>query len=377
MGQLSTALQAYRLFLLFVALSSAGISVSGAACSDSDRAALIELKSGLTDPYIGVFSSWTSKDCCSGWYGVACDPDTGRVTDLVLRGESEDPILTMAGRPGLITGGISPAVCRLDHISTLVIADWKQISGPIPACITSLSSLRVLDLIGNRLTGSLPSNLGKLYHLAILNVADNQITGPIPESLTQMGSLMHLNLANNQLSGSIPSDFGNLKMLSRALLGRNRLSGVIPSSIGQMNRLADLDLTENQIWGSIPASLASMPVLSSLYLGSNRLTGGIPAVLLGNKGLGILNLSRNAIEGPIPDAFTSISYFTTLDLSYNKLTGDLPKTLLTAAYVGHIDLSNNHLCGRIPTASPFDRLDASSFANNDCLCGWPLQACAS
>ncbi|KAL6125072.1 hypothetical protein ACLB2K_077580 [Fragaria x ananassa] len=84
---------------------------------------------------------------------------------------------------------------------------------------------------------------------------------------------------------------------------------------------------------------------------------------------------RNSIEGNIPDVFHGNSYFMVLDLSYNNLKGKIPGTLSSAKYIGHLDLSHNHLCGNILMGDPFDHMDASSFTNNDCLCGNPLSTC--
>ncbi|KAG8047754.1 hypothetical protein GUJ93_ZPchr0008g14141 [Zizania palustris] len=364
-----------------LAFATLAVLVSAAAaCSAADRDALLAIRAALSEAHLGVFSSWTGTECCTNWYGVSCDPTTGRVADLTLRGEAEDPVMAPAGHPasGVMSGYISDAVCRLDRLSSLILADWKQISGPIPSCVaTSLSYLRILELPGNRLTGEIPQSIGSLSRLTVLNLADNLISGAIPCSITSLASLKHLDITNNQLTGRIPADLGNLAMLSRALLGRNRLSGPIPTSLGSLTRLSDLDLSENKLTGAIPDSLGSGHVLTSLYLGSNRISGRIPASLLQNKGLGILNLSRNAVEGSIPDVFTNQSYFMVLDLSRNRLTGTVPRSLALAAYVGHLDLSHNRLCGSIPAGPPFDHLDAESFASNSCLCGGPLGKCAT
>ncbi|KAK6925668.1 Leucine-rich repeat-containing N-terminal, plant-type [Dillenia turbinata] len=358
-------------FLVVVLLSVSSIVKS---CPPSDRAALLALRADLVEPYLGIFDTWKGIDCCKGWYGISCDPNTRQVADINLRGESEDPIFEKAGRTGFMTGSISPSICKLKRLSSVIIADWKGITGEIPACITTLPFLRILDLVGNKLSGELPANIGKLRRLAVLNVADNLITGRIPQSIVNISSLMHLDLRNNRISGEIPAEFGRLSMLSRALLSRNQLSGSIPSSISKIYRLADLDLSLNYLSGSIAEWLGKMAVLSTLNLDGNLITGNIPATLL-NSAVSILNLSRNSLEGRIPDVFGAGSYFTALDLSYNKLRGPIPKTLSSAAYIGHLDLSHNHLCGPIPGGSPFDHLDASSFAYNDCLCGKPLRPC--
>ena len=340
-------------------------------CPPSEREALLSIKTGLHDPYLGIFSSWTGSDCCHGWYGVTCDPITNRVADINLRGESEDPIFEKAHRTGFMTGSISPAICNLDRLSTLVIADWKAISGEIPACITSLPLLRIVDLIGNRIFGDIPADIGRLSELTVLNLADNLLTGSIPRSIVNLGRLMHLDLRNNRLTGILPSDMGRLKMLSRALLSGNLLNGPIPVSISNIYRLADLDLSLNRFSGQIPDMFGKMTVLATLNLDGNMMSGQIPWSLL-SSGVSILNLSRNGLVGPIPDVFRPRSYFMVLDLSYNLLTGPIPRSIGSASYIGHMDLSHNRLCGPIPIGHPCDHLEASSFDFNSCLCGKPL-----
>ncbi|XP_002513458.2 DNA damage-repair/toleration protein DRT100 [Ricinus communis] len=344
------------------------------SCLPSDRAALLAFKAALHEPYLGIFNSWAGPDCCHKWYGISCDQETGRVADITLRGESEDPIFQKARRSGYMTGTISSSICKLERLSSLTIADWKGISGEIPRCITSLPFLRILDLIGNKISGDIPADIGRLHRLTVLNVADNLISGEIPRSLTNLSSLMHLDLRNNRISGPLPRDFHHLTMLSRALLSQNYISGTIPSAISKIYRLADLDLSSNRLSGPIPDSLGRMPVLGTLNLDANKLSGKIPASLF-NSGISNLNLSKNSFAGYLPDVFSQGSYFTVLDLSYNNFRGPIPKSLSSASYIGHLDLSHNHLCGKIPAGDPFDHLEASSFAYNDCLCGKPLRAC--
>ncbi|KAF8369610.1 hypothetical protein HHK36_032367 [Tetracentron sinense] len=73
------------------------------------------------------------------------------------------------------------------------------------ACINSLPYLRILDLIGNRISGTIPAEIGELKHLSVLNVADNLIFGNIPPSNVNLSRLMHLDLNNNRNTGQIPS----------------------------------------------------------------------------------------------------------------------------------------------------------------------------
>ncbi|PON69756.1 LRR domain containing protein [Parasponia andersonii] len=364
----------FGVYVVVVVVLVASANWAAEACPPSDRAALLAFKAALNEPYLGIFNSWTGPDCCHSWYGISCDPETRRVADINLRGESEDPIFERAHRTGYMTGYISPSICGLPRLSSVTIADWKGITGVIPRCVTSLPFLRILDLIGNRISGPIPADIGRLRRLTVLNVADNLISGTIPRSITSLTSLMHLDLRNNRISGGLPRDFGRLRMLSRALLSRNQIGGTIPPSVSSIYRLADLDLSLNRLEGPIPESLGRMAVLATLNLDGNLISGNIPATLV-NSAIGNLNLSRNKLEGRIPDVFGPRSYFTVLDLSYNNLTGSIPKSISLASYIGHLDLSHNRLCGPIPAGSPFDHLEASSFIYNTCLCGKPLKPC--
>lgn len=217
---------AWHSFLLLATAILAVVCSAVSGCSPSDRAALLAFRKALSEPYLGLFNSWTGSNCCLDWYGISCDATTGRVTDINLRGESEDPIFEKAGRSGYMTGKLSEAICGIDTLTTLVVADWKDIAGEIHACVTALPSLRILDLIGNKLFGEIPVNVDKLSHLTVLDLADNTLNGKIPTFITRLGSLKHLDLNNNQLCSEIPEDFGNLAMLSRMLLNRNQLTGM-------------------------------------------------------------------------------------------------------------------------------------------------------
>ncbi|KAF2320615.1 hypothetical protein GH714_029055 [Hevea brasiliensis] len=69
------------------------------------------------------------------------------------------------------------------------------------------------DFSWNKLTGSIPDNLGKLPSLKQLDLNHNYLTGSIPSSLGNLSSLEGLHLGFNSLSGPIPRALGNLSNL--------------------------------------------------------------------------------------------------------------------------------------------------------------------
>lgn len=92
----------------------------------------------------------------------------------------------------------------------------------LPSDVPSMSSLEVLIISNNNLTGALPSEIGKLKKLKILDASNNQMTG-VPAEVGQLDNLEILNLSNNQLTG-LPYELGNLKKLKLLDLSGNDYS---------------------------------------------------------------------------------------------------------------------------------------------------------
>ena len=97
--------------------------------------------------------------------------------------------------------------------------------------IRQLANLKVLYLHSNQLiTGSIPSEIGQLVNLNLLELYSNQLTGSIPPEIGQLANLKGLYLLGNQLNGSIPPEIGQLANLEELHLYSNQLTGSIPVS---------------------------------------------------------------------------------------------------------------------------------------------------
>ena len=170
---------------------------------------------------------------------------------------------------------------------------WNRLSGTIPAELGDLTFLSSLYLYGNQLSGAIPSELGNLSHLIYLELNHNRLSGQIPSELGSLSKLERLWLQSNQLNGVIPSELGGLTNLEKLNLAGNQLSGSIPEELGNLTNLTSLGLSNNQLSGSIPAELENLTNLTHLYLAGNQLTGCIPAGLrdVANHDLDTLGLS--------------------------------------------------------------------------------------
>jgi Leucine-rich repeat (LRR) protein len=92
----------------------------------------------------------------------------------------------------------------------------------IDMAVFDQTNLTELNVSYNNLTGALPSQIGKLKNLKILNASNNEMTG-VPAEVGQLTNLEILDLSNNKLTG-LPNELANLKNLKTLNLSGNQYS---------------------------------------------------------------------------------------------------------------------------------------------------------
>lgn len=98
--------------------------------------------------------------------------------------------------------------------------------------------------------------------------------GNIPNEIYKMSSLEVIDLRDNSISGSLPNRICDwLPRLSNFILGQNKLNGEIPTNLGNCSELEVLELTRNEFRGFIPKEIGNLTKLQELYLASNNLEG--------------------------------------------------------------------------------------------------------
>uniref|UniRef100_A0A0E0NLN6 non-specific serine/threonine protein kinase n=1 Tax=Oryza rufipogon TaxID=4529 RepID=A0A0E0NLN6_ORYRU len=228
------------------------------------------------------------------------------------------------------------------------------------------------DLSYNRLTGEIPFNIGFLQ-VATLSLQGNNFSGPIPSVIGLMQALAVLDLSFNQLSGPIPSILGNLTYTEKLYLQGNRLTGSIPPELGNMSTLHYLNLANNNLEGPIPDNISSCMNLISLNLSSNYLSGAIPIELAKMKNLDTFN----HLGGLIPQEVGMLQNLILLKLESNNITGDV-SSLINCFSLNVLNVSYNNLAGIVPTDNNFSRFSPDSFLGNPGLCGyWLGSSCYS
>ncbi|KAH9687783.1 Receptor-like protein 13 [Citrus sinensis] len=329
---------------------------------------------------------------------------------------------------------LNQGLCSLVHLQELYIAS-NDLRGSLPWCMANMTSLRILDVSSNQLTGSISSS--PLVHLTsieelILDLSSNQLTGEIPERLA-VGcvNLEFLALSNNNLKGHMFCRNFNLANLRQLQLEDNRFIGEIPQSLSKCSSLEGLylnnnslsDLSYNHLNGSIPDWFDGLSQLNHLILGHNNLEGEVPVQLCGLNQLQLLDLSNNNLHGPVPHCFDNTtlreSYnnssslkpfetsfygwltkeqkilesfeFTTkniehiyqgkvlslvagLDLSCNKLIGHIPPQIGNLTGIQTLNLSHNSLIGSIPsTFSNLEQIESLDISYNKLIGKIPHQ----
>jgi len=283
-------------------------------------------------------------------------------------------------------------------------ANWKDSAGWLGEVGTECtwfgvlcgsSKVTWLSLGWNKLTGTIPSELGNLTSLTNLHLGGNSLTGTIPAELGNLSNLTWLNLQLNSLTGTIPSEFGNLTNLTNFYINNNSLSGIFPREVSDLPKLTDTNYEGNLFTGSeFAISAEERDALIALYnstdgvnwkdntgwlgepgtectwfgvtcrsskvtqlsLWQNKLTGTIPIELGNLSNLDWVQLSYNSLSGIIPSALGNLTKLKSLYLNSNSLSGNVPRELGNLLKLNSLYLQTNLLTGRIP--SDFGKLES-------------------
>ncbi|PHT99188.1 hypothetical protein BC332_31795 [Capsicum chinense] len=191
---------------------------------------------------------------------------------------------------------------RTDHLFAKIrVIDLSSngFSGNLP--VSLFENFRAMKIIGeNRGTREYVADPYSGSYANTLIVTTKGLVLEFPRVLT---TYMIIDLLGNRFEGHIPSIIGDLVGLRALNLSHNGLKGVIPASLHQLSELESLDLSSNKIVGEIPQQLASLTFLAVLNLSQNHLVGCIPkgkqfdtfdnSSYQGNDGLRGLSLSKD------------------------------------------------------------------------------------
>ena len=275
--------------------------------------------------------------------------------------------------------------------------------GELPSCLGNLTSLHVLDISSNHLTGDLSplanlrslrflsvsqnlfqvpllfSSLSNLTTLEILLSDENKLGmdpafyTPIPKSQLKIISLSkcttdqkltkkltkflhyqhdlrYVDLSYNNLSGTFPLWLleNNTKLEVLRLMGNSLMGPFLLPPLPNLD-FNTIDISRNHIQGQIPTEICSiLPHLQRLVLSNNAFEGDIPPCFGGMSDLEFLDLSRNQLSGGVPKELTMENSLVILRLSDNNLTGKIAPTIFKSSSLQGLYFDGNHIVGEIP-----------------------------
>ncbi len=205
----------------------------------------------------------------------------------------------------------------------------------LPSNIGKLSLLGVLDLSSNNLV-YVHKNIGKLENLSMLRIDDNKLQS-LPPEIGNLNALTFLNLSNNKLQ-FLPSGFEGVKNLNILYLNNNKLQ-TIPSEIGKLKALKELALGKNELH-SLPSEIGELKALKELSLNDNKLHS-LPSEIGKLTTLRTLSLQNNILQF-LPSEIGKLTTLHTLRL-YNNMLQFLPTEMIKLKALEHLILRPNPL----------------------------------
>ena len=312
-------------------------------CEDLERSALIALYNAADGGNWSGRRNWLTAAPVSDWQGVATN-DQGQVTDLDLEDNN-------------LKGTLPSRLGELRSLSVLDLSNNPGLTGTLPASLAGLG-LTVLRLGGTGLCA--PPD--PAYQAWLATVGQIRVDGcpdaisPDRAALTTLygetGGAYWKEAANwlseaplRDWHGVETDDEGRVTSID---LAYNNLKGRLPPELALMDRLEVLRLYGNGLTGPIPTELARLDRLAALELSLNLLTGPIPSELGRLSNLTVLDLSANGLTGSFPPELGRLDRLSFLDLRLNRLHGPLPPELGNLRSLGRLELSSNEFTGPVP-----------------------------
>ncbi|CAH9134981.1 unnamed protein product [Cuscuta epithymum] len=238
---------------------------------------------------------------------------------------------------------------------------YSLLHGTISNAVANLTSLKTLDFFGNNLAGKIPREISQMCKLEFLFLTYNAFEGDISDSFGNMSqcfltSLKLLCMRGNRLSGQLTDQFGDFTRMQHLHFGGNSFSGEIPASLGKLKSLVEISLYGNKFTGNLPESFGQLSNLEDLYADDNVLLEG---VVTENHFANLTKLKTFTASGSHLTLNVSSNWVppfkvTTLRLgSWNLLLGQGARVLLWLETqkntISELDLSKTGISGEVPS----------------------------
>ncbi|GKV53024.1 hypothetical protein SLEP1_g59574, partial [Rubroshorea leprosula] len=211
-----------------------------------------------------------------------------------------------------------------------------------------MQQIESISLLGNRLTGSIPKQIGSLSTLRIFTVEFNNLSGTLPPELGNLAGIENLHFTSNYFTGELPPEFARLTSLKDFRISDNQFTGKIPNFIQNWTNLEKLLIQASGLMGPIPSNINALAKLTDLRISDLNGTDPTKFPQLTSRKLKTLILRSCNIVDKLPDYLGKMTSLTTLDLSFNNLSGEIPLSFMNLMETtNYIYLTGNLLSGII------------------------------
>jgi len=284
------------------------------------------------------------------------------------------------------------------------------VSGVFPhSMMNILKKLSLLDLSHNSLSGTIPTEVGKLRVLNYFQLGDNALSGTIPTEVRTIGSHMprdgdeyasedvdcnateadaHPTMVRQSVN--VACKYVGPRMIGPKVfdVGHNQLNGTLPTTMGELINLKAVDISHNSALGgeccteesswydrsfydyptAIPTEIGQLWKLEALRMHNSNYLRYLPTELGSLRNLVWLEASGNGsicngtvapykrcsipnsnqISGSIPSQLGSLKKILRVVAQDNQISGSIPPQIRGMSALMHVELQGNKLSGSIP-----------------------------
>ncbi|CAG7877550.1 unnamed protein product [Brassica rapa] len=125
---------------------------------------------------------------------------TGTIPDFIQNWTNLDKLVIQAS--GLV-GPIPSTISPLSKLTDLRISDLSGPESPFPP-LQNMTLMRTLILRNCNITGELPAYIGQNTSLKLLDLSFNKLSGPIPVEYRALSNVENMYFTSNMLNGEVP-----------------------------------------------------------------------------------------------------------------------------------------------------------------------------
>lgn len=311
---------------------------------------------------------WMSSQHECNWAGITCDSfNLVRIIDL----------------PGQEIKGTIPTELILLSNLIAVVLFRNELYGTLPSELATMTYMVALELHFNMFTGSVPPQWYENAQLKLLNIGGNFLTGTLPpEDLTKLSSLEGLHAFGNLFTGTLPTEIGVLTTLGMSFSSLLVIFNCCCCPVQELMHkcsffLEFYRLHDNLLTGTVPTEHGNLVRLEEMLMASNLFTGTLPSEIGKLTRLGMLSYDFNRLSGTIPDEYYNLSSLIWWYLCGMNLTGTISSRIGNLTSLESLYIPFNHFHGTIPTEiGSLTSLTTLSIEGNDLTGSVPVEICS-